>query len=212
VSTYATALALILTLEGGCVDNPADPGGATCYGITQGVYNEYLRQAGRRSRPVTNITRDEVEAIYRERYWAPSGAADWDEHGHPGIALYVFDTAVNHGLRGADSIITDSIHRTLNNHPLLGLALLHTARMEYYANLPHWDTFGRGWTRRIARVYREAMQLEHPDGLLRVNSLDLNGVEWDVGIARIVRERIWARGERVAPPCSWWQRLIGGCK
>jgi len=211
MSAWPIALAIILSLEGGCVDHPDDPGGATCYGITQAAYDAWRRDQGLPLRPVTQIERGEVEDIYRERYWEASGAADWDERGHPGIALYVFDTAVNHGLRGAARIIDEDVHDRLNRYPLLGLAILHTARMEYYTKLRHWSTFGRGWTRRIARVYNEAVHLEHPKGLLRVKRLNLNGVEWDVGIARVVRERLWVRGSRVAPPCPWWRRIFGNC-
>lgn len=210
MSTWPTALALILSLEGGCVDQPDDPGGATCYGITQATYNAWQRSRGLPERAVTEITRDEVETIYWELYWVPAEAPKWVERGHPGIALYLFDAAVNHGVAGMRRL-ANPVTLKLRDYPLLGLALLHAKRMEYYASLPHWDTFGRGWTRRIAEVYRKAVNLEHPNGRLLVSRLNLNGIEWDVGIARIVRERLWVRGSRVAPPCPWWRRIWGRC-
>ena len=211
MSGWPVALSIILSLEGGCVNHPDDPGGATCYGITQTVYDAWRRDRGLEPRPVTMIEDAEVEAIYRERYWEPSGAEGWATNGHPGIALYVFDAAVQHGLGGLGGLLTDGITERLRDYPLLGLALLHARRMEHYASLPHWGTFGRGWTRRIATVYSEAVNWEHPKGRLLVSRLNLNGVEWDVGIARIVRERRWVRGSRVAPPCPWWRRIWRRC-
>ena len=212
MNTWPRALALILALEGGCADHPDDPGGVTCYGITQAAYGSWRRGRGLEPRPVTKIENTEVEAIYRERYWEPSGAEGWASAGHPGIALYVFDAAVQHGLGGLRRLLTDDLVERLRSYPLLGLAILHTQRMEYYASLPHWDTFGRGWTRRIATVYREAVNWEHPKGRLLVDRLNLNGIEWSVSVARQVGKKLWVRGKRHRErPCSKWRRMIGGC-
>jgi len=209
------ALDLVLALEGGCSDHANDPGGLTCYGITQGVYDSWRHEHGLEPQPVNKITHEEVEQIYLERYWEPSGAADWDSRGHPGIALYLFDTSVQHGHAGLGEIVTPQIYELLRDHPLLGLGYMHAERMAFYTSLRAWPTFGRGWMRRVARVYREAVRLEHPDGQLRVERLNLNGVEWGVDIARVVRQTLWVRGPRIskeaAPPCGWWARLLGRC-
>ena len=207
MSAWPIALSIILPLEGGCVDYPDDPGGATCYGITQTVYDAWRQGQGLEPQPVVRITREEVANIYHERYWAGEPAW-WDRAGHPGVALYLFDMRVQHG-RWRD--IYAQAEEVLREHPLLGLAELREKRMQYYTSLRGWPTFGRGWARREARVYAEAVRLEHPKGQLRVGRLNLNGVEWDVGIARIVRERLWVRGSRVAPPCPWWRRIWRRC-
>lgn len=62
-------LAGILQREGGFVDNPADPGGATNMGITQATLSAWL------GRPATldevrNLTADTAKAIYTANYYA----------------------------------------------------------------------------------------------------------------------------------------------
>jgi len=205
--SFSAALALVLALEGGYSNHPADPGGATNYGITQAAYDSWRRGRGLDPQPVARIDRREVDAIYRERYWEGEPQR-WDELGHPGVALYLFDMRIQHG-RWRD--IYEPHREALVNYPLLGLAQLRQARMRYYTSLAGWATFGRGWARREAAVYAEAVNQEHPRGLLRAEILNLNGVEWDIGIARIVRRTIWARGTWVTPPCPWWRRVIGRC-
>ncbi len=66
--TFDRALALVLDLEGGFVDHPRDPGGATNLGITRATL------AKARGRPVSVVdvkalTRAEAGTIYRRLYW-----------------------------------------------------------------------------------------------------------------------------------------------
>ncbi len=65
---FERALALVLKHEGGYVDHPADPGGATNRGVTRATL------AAWRGRPVSKaevraLTRLEASAIYRKNYW-----------------------------------------------------------------------------------------------------------------------------------------------
>ena len=59
-------IALVLELEGGFVDDPADRGGATNFGITANTWGAY-RQLGRQATraEVAAITRDQAGAFYR---------------------------------------------------------------------------------------------------------------------------------------------------
>ncbi len=191
--SFQTALAHILRWEGGYSDHPDDPGGATNHGVTQATYDAWRKGRGLPTRSVREIAREEVEAIYQERYWTPSGALKWDENGHPGIALYIFDSAVQHGVRWARRRLT-GLQELLSRHPLLGLAQLHRDRCEYYAALPHFPTFGRGWLRRVAAVYAEAVGMEHPEGLIRVEELNLDGQKLPVSVARWVGSKLWVKG------------------
>lgn len=51
-ATYRRALDLVLKHEGGYVDQPRDPGGATNRGNTQAVYDAFRRTAGQPPKPV----------------------------------------------------------------------------------------------------------------------------------------------------------------
>lgn len=90
--TFERALALVFELEGGFVQHPRDPGGATNLGITRTTL------ARARGRPVSvtalkALTRAEAGAIYGRFYWDPIRADELP----PGLDLALFDYAVNSG-------------------------------------------------------------------------------------------------------------------
>ena len=84
--------------EGGYVDHPDDPGGATNKGVTQRTYEAWRRRQGLPARHVRDIREAEVLQIYFEGYWRAGHC-----HRMPGdaAALVLFDACVNHGLRPA---------------------------------------------------------------------------------------------------------------
>ncbi len=65
---FERALALVLSLEGGKVDDPADSGGRTNRGITQARYGEFRAKLGMEKRDVWEIEDDEIRAIYQESW------------------------------------------------------------------------------------------------------------------------------------------------
>lgn len=91
---FPEALELTLKYEGGYVHDKDDPGGATNFGITQAVYDEWRDACGLPREPVKNIKRGSVENIYRNQYWLPAGCASKDRR----TAIVLFDCAVNHGV------------------------------------------------------------------------------------------------------------------
>lgn len=81
----------ILEKEGGFVDHPADRGGPTKYGITEGV----ARTNGW-TRAIRDLPEGVARAIYRERYWRQPGF-DRVEPLSALIAEELADTGVNMG-------------------------------------------------------------------------------------------------------------------
>lgn len=67
-STYAAAMKQIRAFEGGFVNHPRDPGGATNFGVTQAVYDDYRASKKLAKRSVKSITEAEVDEIYLTRY------------------------------------------------------------------------------------------------------------------------------------------------
>lgn len=104
-NNFKTALDFVLRAEGGYSNNSADPGGATNYGITQATYNNYLFHSGQQPTPVKNITRCEVEDIYRKLYWDQSHCDELPDK----VDLAVFDTAVNMGSGTAIKLLQEAI-------------------------------------------------------------------------------------------------------
>lgn len=82
----------LLAREGGYVADPRDPGGATCYGVTEAV----ARQSGYAG-SMRDLTRDQAKAIYRRNYWTAPGF-DRVAALSPPIAAELFDTGVNQGI------------------------------------------------------------------------------------------------------------------
>jgi len=81
----------LVAREGGYVDHPADRGGPTNWGITQGV----ARAAGYMG-DMRALPRETALTIYRDRYWAAPGF-DRVARTAPDIAAELFDTGVNMG-------------------------------------------------------------------------------------------------------------------
>jgi lysozyme family protein len=81
----------VIDREGGYVDNPADKGGPTCFGITEAVarangYTGAMRQ----------LPRSDVVAIYRQLYWSRPHLDEVAKRS-AGLAAELFDTGVNMG-------------------------------------------------------------------------------------------------------------------
>ena len=89
-------LQTILKHEGGFVDHPKDPGGATNKGITKKTYENYLRKKVSVDE-LKEISDDHINGIYSKMYWVPIKGNDLPH----GIDLCVFDWAVNSGPRRA---------------------------------------------------------------------------------------------------------------
>jgi lysozyme family protein len=177
MSDFPQILPWVLAHEGGFVDHPDDPGGATMKGVTQAVYSAFRQRHGLPVQSVRNITDDELEAIYRRQYWDVVRGDDLP----PGLDYAVFDFAVNSGPRRAAQFLQrvlgvadDGIigERTLDAAKAASQAqaimMLCGHRLQWLQTLRHFKTFGRGWTRRVNEVR---------DGALRRHKGLVHGVE-----------------------------------
>lgn len=137
-SNFAKSLAAVLKSEGGYVNNPRDPGGATNKGITQATYDAWNDSAKRARQNVQFIHDDEVQAIYRERYWDTVHGDELPS----GIDYAVFDYAVNSGP-------TRAMRAYAANPTIDGIC---NQRLAFLQTLPTWAYFGKGWGARVATV------------------------------------------------------------
>ena len=81
----------LIDREGGYAHHPADPGGPTCFGITEAVARAHGYGGAMRDLP-----RGEAAAIYRRLYWQRP-RFDAIAERSPRIAAELFDTGVNMG-------------------------------------------------------------------------------------------------------------------
>ena len=94
----------VIDREGGYVDNPADRGGPTRWGISQAVARAQGFGGDMRALP-----RDEAVSIYRRLYWLRPGL-DKVATKAPAVAATLFDTAVNMGA----AVAVGFLQRALN--------------------------------------------------------------------------------------------------
>lgn len=167
-SNFDACLAHILKWEGGYVDHPKDPGGATNHGITHKTLARF------RGKPVSKadvkaLTKKEAARIYRASYW---NKVSGDELPH-GIDLVAFDPAVNSGPSRGAKWLQSALGVTVDGK--IGVKTLSAAinapdavevvqracaaRMGFLRKLRTWSTFGRGWARRVADTEAEAVAM-----------------------------------------------------
>lgn len=149
----------LLVHEGGYVNHPKDPGGATNKGVTQRVYDAYLRRKGLPVKSVRQISREEVLEIYKTQYWNTiSGDLLPD-----GLDYAVYDFAVNSGPSRAirflqkilrvkqDGVVGNMTLEAIRGHNNLVdlIQQLCIDRWNWMKTLKTFSTFGKGWTRRV---------------------------------------------------------------
>ena len=162
---FNDALKLVLGAEGKFSDNPADPGGATMYGVTQRVYDNWRKSRGLTARSVRLIEQDEVEKIYDHLYWTPAHCADLPNK----AAIVMFDAAVNCGVGGATKLLQEALKVSADG--AFGPATLAAVkkadevdlvdefldvRVEFYEDLckknPSEKVFLQGWKNRMEHL------------------------------------------------------------
>ena len=166
-NNFDRSLAAVLKHEGGFVDHPLDPGGATNLGIT------HRTLAAWRKRPVTkqdvmNLTKSEAGAIYETQYWDAVRGDDLPA----GLDYAMFDYAVNSGagraIRELQAVLGVERDGQIGLRTLAAIQAMPPAdlivalmdrRLTFLKRLRTWNTFGRGWGRRVEDVRRLALAM-----------------------------------------------------
>jgi lysozyme family protein len=164
---FEACLPVILAAEGGFIDDPADPGGATNLGVTRATLCGWLGRTATIA-DIEALTPAAVAPIYRARYWNPARAGDCP----PGVDLMVFDEAVNQGvgralasLQAALGVTADGAFGPATRAAIAAadLARLIRAiaadRASHYRALPTFPRFGRGWLARLDRTTALALDM-----------------------------------------------------
>ena len=164
---WQKCLEAILHHEGGYVNHPKDPGGETNLGVTKRVYEEW---GG--TKDMKDLEVEDVEPIYKKNYWDRVKAESLPS----GLDLCVFDFGVNAGTGRAAKYLqtmigtvadggigpntlkavgnyveSEGVEQTIKNY--------QAARQEYYESLSTFETFGRGWTRRVDETTKMAIEM-----------------------------------------------------
>lgn len=165
-ANFEKALTLVLEHEGGYVNHPKDPGGATMKGVTQAVYDAYRKLRGRGVQSVKLISEEELRAIYKFQYWDKVQG----DFLPAGVDYAVFDFAVNSGVSRAakylQAVLGVAQDGQIGAKTLAGITspantinALCDRRMGFLRNLKTFLTFGKGWTRRVQGVRAHALEM-----------------------------------------------------
>lgn len=162
---FARALKLVLKNEGGFVNHPADPGGATNLGVTLANFRRFVKPGGTVD-DLKKLTVEQAATVYRRFYWDAVAGAELPD----GIDYAVFDFAVNSGPDRAAKYLQAIVGATPDGK--IGPATIKATRamikatvvndlcdkrMAFLRGLKTWKTFGKGWTSRVSGVRKEAL-------------------------------------------------------
>lgn len=134
-SQFEVAYKFVKQWEGGYVNDAADPGGETKFGISKRAYPDVN---------IKDLNEDEAKAIYKKDYYDTLGCdgrtVDW--------AVAVFDTCVNCGLARTALWLEDAHHN-------LDYFLEH--RRNHYKVIsqknPKLKKFLKGWLNRVNALH-----------------------------------------------------------
>jgi lysozyme family protein len=167
INNWPQCFALVLKNEGGYVDNPADPGGATNLGCTKATWEAWV------GHPVTKddikaLTPNDVMPLYKAKYWDTIKGDDLPE----GVDYAVFDFAINSGpsraAKALQSVLSVTVDGQIGSATLRALETANPrevatavceARLAFLQSLPTYGTFGKGWSRRVAEVEQTAFNM-----------------------------------------------------
>lgn len=150
-SAWGVAWRFTSKWEGGYVNHPSDPGGATNYGITQAAFNTYRDQVGGPRDDVKHISPDEAQRIGKKNYWDAMGLDEVAE-ANPALAVALFDWGFHSGPANVLNLASG----------LLTAEDVNVARMDFLASLKNFNSFGRGWVRRVEDL-RQYLSATYPN-------------------------------------------------
>ncbi|CAJ8753606.1 secretion activator protein [Burkholderia pseudomallei] len=152
MSGFDDAFIALVGNEGGYVDNPKDPGGATRWGIT-----ERVARASGYAGPMRDLPLETAKAIAKRLYWDPLHCDEYD----PRIAFQLLDANYNGGhvvlwMQQATNVKADgilgpqTIAAVAQADPFRFVMRFIAFRQNYLTACKPWPTFGRGWIHRMS--------------------------------------------------------------
>jgi lysozyme family protein len=150
----------LMVSEGGFVNDPRDPGGATNHGVTKAVWEEWIGESVTVD-DMKALTVDDVKPLYKKKYWDSVCGDELPS----GVDYCVFDYAVNSGVVRSARALQTVLHvdadgqigpitlaKASQQNPVHVIEDISNARIKFLQGLSTWDAFGKGWTKRVEQV------------------------------------------------------------
>ena len=151
---------MVLKHEGGYVNDPRDSGGRTNLGVTQKAWEAYWSRKSSEEE-MRKLTPAIVKPFYKAMYWDKIKGDDLPS----GVDYAAFDLAVNSGVGRASKYLQQiagvtadgvigpkSLEAIKARDPKEMADALCDMRMDFLRRLPTFETYGKGWSRRVAEV------------------------------------------------------------
>ena len=164
---FSESLAHVLKHEGGFVNHPKDPGGATNLGTTKRTWEEWVGHEVTVD-DIRSLTVADVTPLYKKKYWDAVRGDDLPR----GVDFAVFDLAINSGTGRASKLLQRAVgvaaDGAIGPATLAAVASVNPrelatkvceARMAFLQGLPTWETFGKGWARRVKETEKIAFNM-----------------------------------------------------
>ena len=162
---FEEALEHVLKHEGGFVHHPSDPGGMTNLGVTKAVWDDWIKRESTEDE-MRNLKPADVIDLYKKLYWDRVKGDDLPS----GLNYCVFDAAVNSGTGRAAKWLQECVGAVADGAigaKTLAKVKAHDAdalvnaycdlRLNFLKSLKTFDTFGKGWSRRVEGVRQTAL-------------------------------------------------------
>lgn len=164
---FKASLEALLKHEGGVSNHKDDPGGFTNLGVTKSVWEEWVGHPVDEKAMIA-LTPEIVAPLYRRKYWEKINGDALPS----GVDYACFDAAVNSGpgraVKWLQGCVGTDMDGALGPKTLKAVEAFDKAqliedyskrRLSFLSDLPHWSTFGKGWTRRVNEVNAVALSM-----------------------------------------------------
>jgi len=159
--SFAPIMSFVKQQEGGFVDNPNDPGGATKYGVTLDAYSAFMRRK-LTVEDIKNLSWENAQAFYASQYFHAMRCQELPR----GLDLMVADMGIHAGchasgvcLQLALGMTADEVDGWIGRDTLALVAeksnayalikLLSATQGAYYTTLDDYLTFKADFDRRL---------------------------------------------------------------
>lgn len=169
-SSFEFVWSQLIGHEGGdkYTNDPDDPGGPTKYGVTLKTLQAYRRDYGLTADDVKKLNLSTAQAIFKAKYWntvraddLPAGldyaVVDYAFNSGPGQAVKDLQRVLGVRVDGVAAVMT--VEAANDGNVLDLIEALCRRRLAFMKSLKGWWKYGRGWSRRVAEVQRQAVKL-----------------------------------------------------
>jgi len=172
LSNWDKSFDMVIAHEGGFTNDERDPGnklpdgrkGSTMLGCTQANWEKYIGHEVTQD-DMKALKKEDVKPLYKKDYWDAVRGDDLPA----GVDYAVFDFAINAGPAAARKMIQKALGVTADGS--IGPATMKAiqeaegkdlldkfshSKEAFYKSLPTFQTYGKGWLKRVADVQTSA--------------------------------------------------------